>query len=294
MDVFGGEIRRRDVFPLLVLHLISREPAYGNRLIEEIEAITERRHLGQPEHHLPAAARPGGAGPDRGAVGAPGPPNPPLLLDHRRGPQGVPAAGRRAGALPRLGDRLGDPDQARDLRVSKVSESVVVAASLAEVWDYYFEPRGWPAWVDGFGRVEASDGYPEAGGSLRWRSIPAGRGEVTEHVLEHEPRRLHRVAFRDPESAGELVTRFEIAGEGRGSPRSSTTGCESAARSRGSPTACSSAPRCAARCAAPWRAWRSSWMSSDSEGANASRGRPRRGRSGLGRPAHGRVIAGYR
>ena len=41
MDVFGGEIRRRDLFPLLVLHLIAREPAYGNRLIEEIERITE-------------------------------------------------------------------------------------------------------------------------------------------------------------------------------------------------------------------------------------------------------------
>lgn len=41
MDVFGGEIRRRDIFPLLVLHLIAREPAYGNRLIEEIERITE-------------------------------------------------------------------------------------------------------------------------------------------------------------------------------------------------------------------------------------------------------------
>ncbi len=41
MDVFGGEIRRRDVFPLLVLHLIKREPAYGNRLIEEIEELTE-------------------------------------------------------------------------------------------------------------------------------------------------------------------------------------------------------------------------------------------------------------
>src|SRR5215211_4961434 len=40
MDVFGGEIRRRDVFPLLVLHLIEREPAYGNRLIEGIEGIT--------------------------------------------------------------------------------------------------------------------------------------------------------------------------------------------------------------------------------------------------------------
>src|SRR5918994_3940685 len=40
MDVFGGEIRRRDLFPLLVLHLIVREPAYGNKLIEEIETIT--------------------------------------------------------------------------------------------------------------------------------------------------------------------------------------------------------------------------------------------------------------
>jgi PadR family transcriptional regulator, regulatory protein PadR len=40
-DAFGGDVRRRDVFPLLVLHLLSREPAYGNRLIEEIEALTE-------------------------------------------------------------------------------------------------------------------------------------------------------------------------------------------------------------------------------------------------------------
>ncbi len=39
-DVFGGELRRRDVFPLLVLHLIAREPAYGNRLIEDIERIS--------------------------------------------------------------------------------------------------------------------------------------------------------------------------------------------------------------------------------------------------------------
>ncbi len=40
-DAFGGDIRRRDVFPLLVLHLIASEPAYGNRLIEEIEEITQ-------------------------------------------------------------------------------------------------------------------------------------------------------------------------------------------------------------------------------------------------------------
>jgi DNA-binding PadR family transcriptional regulator len=40
-DVFGGEIRRRDVFPLLVLHLVASEPAYGNKLIEEIEEMTQ-------------------------------------------------------------------------------------------------------------------------------------------------------------------------------------------------------------------------------------------------------------
>jgi DNA-binding PadR family transcriptional regulator len=40
-DAFGGDIRRRDVFPLLVLHLISHEPTYGNRLIEQIEEITQ-------------------------------------------------------------------------------------------------------------------------------------------------------------------------------------------------------------------------------------------------------------
>ena len=40
-DVFGGELRRRDLIPLLVLHLVAREPAYGNRLIEEIEEMTQ-------------------------------------------------------------------------------------------------------------------------------------------------------------------------------------------------------------------------------------------------------------
>ena len=40
-DVFGGEIRRRDVFPLLVLHLIREEPSYGNHLIEAIREITQ-------------------------------------------------------------------------------------------------------------------------------------------------------------------------------------------------------------------------------------------------------------
>jgi len=41
MDVFGGEIRRRDLFPLLILHLMRSEPVYGNRLMGAIEDMTE-------------------------------------------------------------------------------------------------------------------------------------------------------------------------------------------------------------------------------------------------------------
>ena len=40
-DAFGGDIRRRDVFHLLVLHLLAGEPTYGNRLIESIEQLTQ-------------------------------------------------------------------------------------------------------------------------------------------------------------------------------------------------------------------------------------------------------------
>ncbi|MDP9189845.1 MAG: PadR family transcriptional regulator [Actinomycetota bacterium] len=40
-DALGGDIRRRDIFPLLVLHLVAAEPTYGNRLIEAIEEMTQ-------------------------------------------------------------------------------------------------------------------------------------------------------------------------------------------------------------------------------------------------------------
>lgn len=97
--------------------------------------------------------------------------------------------------------------------MAKVSESVLVGASLAATWDHYFDPEGWPNWVEGFERVERSEGYPEAGGKLVWQSNPAGRGAVTERVLVHEPRTLHRIAFSDPQSRGELTTRFAIEGD---------------------------------------------------------------------------------
>ena len=40
-DPFSGELRRREVLPLLVLHLISQGPSYGNQLMERIAGMTE-------------------------------------------------------------------------------------------------------------------------------------------------------------------------------------------------------------------------------------------------------------
>jgi uncharacterized protein YndB with AHSA1/START domain len=102
--------------------------------------------------------------------------------------------------------------------MATVEASVEIAAPLADVWSLYFDRERWPAWVDGFASLaSASEGYPEGGGELRWRSTPAGRGEVSERVLAHQPRSLHRIAFEDPATTGELETRFEMqpAGEGR-------------------------------------------------------------------------------
>jgi hypothetical protein len=98
--------------------------------------------------------------------------------------------------------------------VAKLTESVLVGASLADTWDHYFDERGWPAWVEGFARVERADGYPEQGGTLVWESNPAGRGRVTETVLDHAPRTLHRIRYEDPQSSGELTTRLGVEGEG--------------------------------------------------------------------------------
>ena len=96
----------------------------------------------------------------------------------------------------------------------KVETTVLVDASLADTWDAYFDPSGWSEWVDAFAGVVSTDGYPLGGGKLTWRTGAAGRGEVSEAIVEHEPRTLHRVRFEDPTMSGELETRFAMEGAG--------------------------------------------------------------------------------
>lgn len=39
-DVFLGEFRRRDIFPLMILHFISSAPTYGKSIMTQIEDMT--------------------------------------------------------------------------------------------------------------------------------------------------------------------------------------------------------------------------------------------------------------
>src|SRR6202008_315134 len=39
-DPLTGELRRREILPLLVLHLIAQQPSYGNQLMERIAGMT--------------------------------------------------------------------------------------------------------------------------------------------------------------------------------------------------------------------------------------------------------------
>jgi hypothetical protein len=95
-----------------------------------------------------------------------------------------------------------------------VAAEVKVPAPPLAAWDLYFDEALWPSWVDQFGSVLASDGYPEVGGALHWRSGRAGRGEVSERVMEHTPPGRHRVRFADPQAEGELTVSFD-ASDGR-------------------------------------------------------------------------------
>ena len=96
--------------------------------------------------------------------------------------------------------------------MATVEATTVVPASLAETWDAFFDPAGWPEWVDAFAGLVSSERYPEVGGRLVWRTGTAGRGEVSEEVIQHEPRRLHVVRFADPTMTGVLRTTFAFEG----------------------------------------------------------------------------------
>jgi uncharacterized membrane protein len=72
--------------------------------------------------------------------------------------------------------------------VTVARRATTVELDPEEAFRLWTDVRRWPTFVDGFGHVEEIAGdWPAHGAKVVWRSIPTGRGRVTERVAECVP-----------------------------------------------------------------------------------------------------------
>jgi uncharacterized membrane protein len=99
--------------------------------------------------------------------------------------------------------------------VGRVTASARVPGRVADAEALWYDPRRWPAWVDGFGHVVKLEGeWPRAGARLVWESPPAGRGRVAERATAYEPRVGQTVAVEDARLDGTQSVAFAPDGDG--------------------------------------------------------------------------------
>ncbi|GAC1324535.1 MAG: hypothetical protein NVSMB25_22140 [Thermoleophilaceae bacterium] len=99
------------------------------------------------------------------------------------------------------------------MSVARAGEAVAIAPEPA--FALWTDVARWPAFVEGFARVERLDpGWPGVGSELVWRSIPSGRGLVTERVTISEPPRRLATEVREERLTGLQTVRFDAAGTG--------------------------------------------------------------------------------
>ena len=93
-----------------------------------------------------------------------------------------------------------------------IEVDVWVPGTVEEVAPRWFDTSHWKDWQDEVEAVlEVSGDWPEVGSSVRWRSPPAGRGEVTETVVEYEPNDLQVNEVEDSQlTARQTVTFTEV------------------------------------------------------------------------------------
>jgi uncharacterized membrane protein len=69
--------------------------------------------------------------------------------------------------------------------------------------------RRWATFVDGFAHVERLDeGWPEPPAKVVWKSVPTGRGTVTEKVTRTLPGAIHQVVVFEEKLDGTQTITF--------------------------------------------------------------------------------------
>jgi hypothetical protein len=81
--------------------------------------------------------------------------------------------------------------------------------SVHDAESLWYDTGRWVAWVDGLDAVVSVDGeWPRVGATVVWQSGPAGRGRVTERVVEYEPLDGQTVEVQDDALTGRQSIRF--------------------------------------------------------------------------------------
>lgn len=73
----------------------------------------------------------------------------------------------------------------------------------------WYDTERWVAWVDGLEAIVSVDGdWPSVGATVVWQSGPAGRGRVTERVVEYEPLTGQTLEVEDDSITGRQSVSF--------------------------------------------------------------------------------------
>jgi ribosome-associated toxin RatA of RatAB toxin-antitoxin module len=99
--------------------------------------------------------------------------------------------------------------------MAKAQRAGVVDLTPARAFELWTDVSRWPTFIDGFAHVERiDDDWPEAGAKLVWRSVPTGRGIVTEKVRHSLPGERIQTDVLEERLVGTQTAEFAPADEG--------------------------------------------------------------------------------
>ena len=250
-DPFTGELRRREVLPLLVLHYIAEGPSYGNQLMERIAQVTAGVLSVNPNTMYPLLRPLEARGLIEGSWEHPERRTRRFYSLTEEGRKEYRAPARGGAAVPRLGRARDRRDRARGLRLMAARGAAPApgAARRRRRRSSSGPTCALAGFVEGFGHVSsvARTGPPRAR-KVVWESGPGGRGRVTEKVVEHAGRPLRHEVYE--ERAGRQPDL-----RSRATPEGSRVAAAARVRAHQAAGRCGASPTCsssAARCATPW------------------------------------------
>jgi uncharacterized membrane protein len=101
--------------------------------------------------------------------------------------------------------------------MAKAQRATVVDLAPQAAFELWTDVSRWPTFVDGFGHVErVDDGWPGAGATVVWKSVPSGRGRVTEKVRHSLPGERIQTEVLEERLIGTQTVEFAPAEEDGG------------------------------------------------------------------------------